>query len=75
MTYPPSPLTSNPGPSFPALLRTSSAAGYPKKMCTPPPPVRELMRRNTRLDVLDPAANRVVGVVDPGRAMRESLLV
>jgi hypothetical protein len=40
-----------------------------------PPPVRELMRRNTRLDVLDPAANRVVGVVDPGRAMRESLLV
>src|SRR4028119_175417 len=31
---------SSPAPSVPALLRTVSPAGYPKKTCTPPPPVR-----------------------------------
>jgi hypothetical protein len=40
-----------------------------------PPPVRELMRRNITVDVLHPAAERIVGAFDPGRVMRESLLV
>lgn len=40
-----------------------------------PPPVRELMRRNRTVDVHDPAANRIVGAINPGRDLRESLLV
>jgi hypothetical protein len=40
-----------------------------------PPPVRELMRRNNSIDVCDPAGNRVVGTCNPGRQLRESLLV
>jgi hypothetical protein len=40
-----------------------------------PPPVRELMRRNNTVDVYDPAQNRIVGGINPGRLMRESLLV
>ncbi|MBN1173394.1 MAG: hypothetical protein JXA67_14575 [Micromonosporaceae bacterium] len=40
-----------------------------------PPPVRELMRRNNSLDVHDPACDRVVGTFNPGKAMRESLLI
>jgi len=39
-----------------------------------PPPVRELMRSNATIDVLDPAADRIVGTFNPGREMRESLL-
>ncbi|ASW57719.1 hypothetical protein [Plantactinospora sp. KBS50] len=39
-----------------------------------PPPVRELMRRNNTVDVHDPAAARVVGVLNPGATMREILL-
>lgn len=47
-------------------------------MATPPPlppPVRELMRRNNTLDVCDPAGNRIVSTFNPGRHLRESLLV
>jgi hypothetical protein len=46
-------------------------------MSNPPPlpePVRELMRRNNTVDVYDPAANRILGVFNPGKAMREALL-
>ncbi|GGM27593.1 hypothetical protein GCM10012279_52720 [Micromonospora yangpuensis] len=39
-----------------------------------PPAVRELMRRNNTLDVLDPAVARVVGRFNPGARMREILL-
>ncbi|GGL10009.1 hypothetical protein [Mangrovihabitans endophyticus] len=39
-----------------------------------PPPVRELMRRNNSVDVLDPRADRVVGTFNPGKTMRETLL-
>jgi len=39
-----------------------------------PPPVRELMRRNRTVDVLDPAADRIVGAINPGKEMREALL-
>jgi hypothetical protein len=39
-----------------------------------PPPVRDLMRRNNTVDVYDPDAHRIVGGVNPGRAMREALL-
>jgi hypothetical protein len=47
-------------------------------MATPPPlppPVRELMRRNGSLDVHDPAGTRIVGTFNPGRHLRESLLI
>jgi hypothetical protein len=40
-----------------------------------PPPVRELMRRNNSVDVLNPAGDRVVGSFNPGQRLRESLLV
>ncbi|WP_213452159.1 hypothetical protein [Rhizomonospora bruguierae] len=40
-----------------------------------PPPVRELMRRNNTLDVHDPTGPRVVGGINPGARMRETLLV
>lgn len=40
-----------------------------------PPPVRELMRRNRTVDVYEAAGDRVVGVLNPGRELRESLLV
>jgi hypothetical protein len=40
-----------------------------------PPPVREQMRRNNTIDVYDPAANRIVSGINPGKEMRESLLV
>ncbi|MCP3784933.1 hypothetical protein NLX85_16310 [Micromonospora sp. A3M-1-15] len=39
-----------------------------------PPAVRELMRRNNTLDVYDPAGPRVVGRINPGARMRETLL-
>ena len=39
-----------------------------------PEPVRELMRRNNTVDVYDPQGSRVVGAINPGRLMRESLL-
>ena len=39
-----------------------------------PPPVRELMRRNHTVDVLDQAGGRVIGGFNPGRTMREALL-
>ena len=39
-----------------------------------PPPVRELMRRNRTVDVHDPAGDRIVGAINPGREMREALL-
>jgi hypothetical protein len=39
-----------------------------------PPAVRELMRRNNTIDVHSPTGNQVVGTINPGRAMRESLL-
>jgi len=39
-----------------------------------PPAVRELMRRNNTVDVHDPAANRIVGAINPGKNLRESLL-
>ncbi len=39
-----------------------------------PPPVRELMRRNRTVDVHDPADGRIVGSLNPGRDLRESLL-
>ena len=40
-----------------------------------PPPVREVMRRNNTVDVHDPAGPRVVGGINVGARMRESLLV
>ncbi|BEL03158.1 hypothetical protein Q0Z83_013490 [Actinoplanes sichuanensis] len=42
----------------------------------PPLPsgIREQMRRNNTVDVWDPAANRIVGGFNPGKAMREALL-
>ncbi|MFG1953720.1 hypothetical protein [Micromonospora sp. NPDC048830] len=40
-----------------------------------PPPVRELMRRNNTLDVHDPTGPRVVGGINLGARMRETLLV
>ncbi|QOC89763.1 hypothetical protein [Micromonospora craniellae] len=40
-----------------------------------PPPVREMMRRNNTLDVHDPAGHRVVGGINLGARMRETLLV
>jgi hypothetical protein len=40
-----------------------------------PPPVREQMRRNNTIDVYDLAANRVVSSINPGKEMRETLLV
>lgn len=46
-------------------------------MSAPPPlpePVRELMRRNHTVDVLDPAGTRIVGGFNPGKTMREALL-
>ncbi|WP_262284345.1 hypothetical protein [Micromonospora sp. MA102] len=39
-----------------------------------PPAVRELMRRNNILDVYDPDGPRVVGRINPGATMRETLL-
>ncbi|WP_229071053.1 hypothetical protein [Actinoplanes sp. DH11] len=39
-----------------------------------PPPVREQMRSNASVDVLDPAISRFVGQWNPGKQMRESLL-
>lgn len=39
-----------------------------------PPPVREQMRSNASVDVLDPAVSRFVGQWNPGKQMRESLL-
>ncbi len=39
-----------------------------------PPPVRELMRRNHTVDVLDAAVHRVIGGFNPGKTMREQLL-
>ncbi|MEV6302212.1 hypothetical protein AB0M02_22540 [Actinoplanes sp. NPDC051861] len=46
-------------------------------MSNPPPlpgPVREWMRRNQSVHVLDPSGTQVVGGWNPGREMRESLL-
>ncbi|WP_246140600.1 hypothetical protein [Micromonospora olivasterospora] len=40
-----------------------------------PPPVREVMRRNNTLDVHDPTGPRVVGKINLGARMRETLLV
>ncbi|MFI7552519.1 hypothetical protein ACN26Z_01430 [Verrucosispora sp. WMMD703] len=40
-----------------------------------PPPVREAMRRNNTLDVHDPTGPRVVGGINLGARMRETLLV
>ncbi len=40
-----------------------------------PPPVRELMRRNNTVDVYEPTGGRIVGGYNPGKEMRESLLV
>ncbi|GIJ24461.1 hypothetical protein [Micromonospora lutea] len=40
-----------------------------------PPPVREMMRRNNTIDVHDPTGPHVVGGINPGARMRESLLV
>lgn len=40
-----------------------------------PPPVRELMRRNNTIDVWAPDAPQVVDRINPGRTLREVLLV
>lgn len=40
-----------------------------------PPPIRELMRRNNTIDVHAPDAPRVVAHTNPGRTLREILLV
>lgn len=40
-----------------------------------PPPVRELMRNNNTIDVYAPDAPHVVAHVNPGRTLREILLV
>jgi hypothetical protein len=40
-----------------------------------PPPVRELMRRNHTIDVYAPDAPQVVAQFNPGRTLREVLLV
>ncbi|MEU4422102.1 hypothetical protein AB0F81_15865 [Actinoplanes sp. NPDC024001] len=46
-------------------------------MGNPPPlpnPVRELMRRNNTITVLDASGTRAVGGLNPGKEMREALL-
>jgi hypothetical protein len=46
-------------------------------MGNPPPlpvPVRELMRRNNTVTVLDAAGTRAAGTLNPGKEMRENLL-
>lgn len=56
----------------------STAQQLRAAMATPPPlppPVRELMRRNNSINVCNPADNRVVGTFNPGKQMREYLLV
>ena len=56
----------------------STAQQLRAAMATPPPlppPIRELMRRNNSIDVRNPADNRVIGIINPGKQMRESLLV
>ena len=55
-----------------AAQQLRGAMGTPPPL---PPPVRELMRRNNSIDVHDPTSNRVVGTYNPGRQMRESLLI
>ncbi|MFJ8578348.1 hypothetical protein [Micromonospora sp. NPDC093277] len=40
-----------------------------------PPPVRELMRRNSTTDIHDPTGPRLVGAINLGARMRETLLV
>jgi hypothetical protein len=40
-----------------------------------PPAARELMRRNNTFDVHDPTGTTIVSAINPGREMRESLLV
>lgn len=40
-----------------------------------PPPVRELMRRNNSIDVHAASGGRVVGTFNPGKHLRESLLI
>jgi hypothetical protein len=40
-----------------------------------PPPIRELMRRNNTIDVHHPTENRIAGGINPGKDMRESLLI
>jgi hypothetical protein len=39
-----------------------------------PPPVRELMRRNNTVDVVDPSGRHLAGSFNPGKQMREFLL-
>ena len=55
----------------------STAKELRAAMGDPPPlpdPVREMMRRNHTVDVLDPTGTRVIGGFNPGRTMREALL-
>lgn len=40
-----------------------------------PPPVRELMRRNNSIDVCDPTGTQLVDTFNPGKHLRESLLI
>ena len=48
-----------------------AAMGEPPPL---PPPIRELMRRNTTIDVHDAITDRIIGEFNPGRTMREALL-
>lgn len=55
----------------------SAARDVRAVMGNPPPlpaPVRELMRRNNTITVLDPSGTVMAGSLNPGKAMRENLL-
>jgi hypothetical protein len=61
-----------------AGLLISAAQQLRAAMAEPPPlppPIREMMRSNATVEVRDPTMDRIVGTFNPGREMRESLLV
>ncbi|WP_328459319.1 hypothetical protein OHA21_26790 [Actinoplanes sp. NBC_00393] len=60
-----------------AMRLITTARDLRAAMGNPPPlpnPVRELMRRNNSITVLDPSGTRPVGAINPGKEMRENLL-
>lgn len=57
------------------ILTAQQLRGAMKTPPPLPPPVRELMRRNNSLDIHDPTDGRIVGAFNPGKHLRESLLV
>jgi hypothetical protein len=55
----------------------ATTRGLHDAISSPPPlpaPIRELMRRNNTIDVVDPDSGRVAGAFNPGKTLREVLL-